>query len=112
VEVRSLGGALNREPAAPNAVATRGIPFFLFGFGIGGPEQADIMRSSLATVIDWLEPWSDSRLFPNFLSPDEATTPDQLRTVYGAKSYERLAAIKKAHDPSNMFRMNHNIVPA
>jgi hypothetical protein len=36
----------------------------------------------------------------------------QVRTVYGFDRYERLATVKKAYDPFNMFRMNHNITPA
>ena len=37
VEIRALGGAMDREPAVPNAVPTRGLPFVLFAFGVGGP---------------------------------------------------------------------------
>jgi FAD/FMN-containing dehydrogenase len=109
VEIRHLGGAFDREPAVPNAVPTRGVPFALFGFGVGGPEQADLMRGSLAGVIDALEPWADTRLVPNFLSPDEATTPAGMKSVYGAERYARLVAIKRAYDPDNTFRLNHNI---
>jgi berberine-like enzyme len=33
------------------------------------------------------------------------------RAAYGP-NYERLAALKKKYDPTNFFRMNHNIKPA
>lgn len=33
------------------------------------------------------------------------------RAAYGS-NYERLAALKKKYDPTNFFRMNHNIKPA
>jgi hypothetical protein len=112
VEIRSLGGAFDRQPAVPNAVPTRGIPFVVFGFGVGGPEQADVMRHYLARMISRLEPWASNRRFVNFLSDDEATNSEQVRTVYGFDRYERLAAVKKAYDPFNMFRVNHNITPA
>ncbi|HZE34200.1 MAG TPA: BBE domain-containing protein [Actinoallomurus sp.] len=36
---------------------------------------------------------------------------EELRAVYGHERYDRLAAIKKRHDPHNLFRMNHNITP-
>jgi hypothetical protein len=32
------------------------------------------------------------------------------RAAYGP-NYERLAALKNKYDPSNFFRMNHNIRP-
>jgi hypothetical protein len=96
----------------PNAVSTRGIPFVLFGFGVAGPEQAVLMRDHLEKVVQGLAPWSDDRLMVNFLSADEAGTPDGLRSVYGRERFTRLAAVKKAYDPLNLFRMNHNIPPA
>lgn len=111
VEIRALGGALDREPALPNAVPTRGVRFALFGFGVGGPDEADELRGHLAKVVDRLQPWSDPRLMPNFLSPDEATTTTELRAAYGADRYQRLAFTKEAYDPANMFRINHNIAP-
>jgi hypothetical protein len=111
VEVRPLGGALNREPASPNAVPTRDVPFVLFGFGVGGPDRADVLRGHLDLVVRRLEPWADPRLMVNFLSPEEGETPEAVRAVYGSERYRRLAAAKKVYDPTNMFRMNHNITP-
>jgi FAD binding domain/Berberine and berberine like len=112
VEIRQLGGAMDREPAVPDAVPTRGLPFVLFAFGVGGPDEDDLMRGYLAKLISGLEPWSAGRMMANFLSPEEATTPAQLRAAYGEERYDRLARVKKTYDPRNMFRMNHNIVPA
>jgi FAD/FMN-containing dehydrogenase len=34
------------------------------------------------------------------------------RQLYGRERYERLASIKKTYDPANMFRLNHNVIPA
>ena len=112
VEIRQLGGAMDREPAAPNAVPTRGLPYVMFAFGVGGPDQEDLMRGYLAKLISGLKPWSADRMMANFMSPDEATAPAQLRAAYGEECYDRLARIKKTYDPQNLFRMNHNILPA
>lgn len=112
VEIRALGGAFDREPEFPNSVASRGLPFVLFGFALGAPDQADALRSELARVVDGLAPWAAERNMVNFLSPDEATTPGDVRAVYGAERFDRLAAVKKRYDPANIFRFNHNIPPA
>ncbi len=111
VEIRTLGGALDREPAVPNAVSSRGLPFVLFGFGVGGPDQARFLSGGLDEVMNAMEPWADGRRMVNFLSVEEATDPERLSEVYGAERYLRLAATKKAYDPTNMFRVNHNILP-
>ncbi|MEU1618739.1 FAD-binding oxidoreductase [Streptomyces sp. NPDC005722] len=111
VEIRMLGGALDRQPAVPNAVSTRGLPFVLFGFGVGGPDQAGFLGGALDGVMKAMEPWADDRRMVNFLSTEEATDPEQLEEVYGTDHFRRLTATKKAYDPANTFRVNHNILP-
>jgi FAD/FMN-containing dehydrogenase len=51
-------------------------------------------------------------MMANFMSAEEATAHAQLRAAYGEERYDRLARIKRSYDPHNLFRMNHNIVPA
>jgi len=36
---------------------------------------------------------------------------DIVRAIYGDRKYERLRALKRAHDPDNVFRMNQNVRP-
>ena len=55
-----------------------------------------------------LDPLAGGGVYVNDLSHDDA---DRVRTAYGA-NYERLAALKKAYDPDNLFRLNPNITPA
>jgi hypothetical protein len=112
VEIRQLGGAMDREPAVPNAMPSRGLPFVVFAFGVGGPDEEELMRGYLDKLIAGLAPWSVARQMPNFLSADDAAAPEQVRAVYGEERYDRLARVKATYDPLNLFRMNHNIVPA
>jgi len=112
IEIRHLGGALDREPRTPDAIPARGLPFQVFAVGIGTVEEAPVLRESLADLIDALRPWAHPRTMIAFLSPDEATTPQAVRELYGAERYDRLARIKHRYDPANIFRVNHNIEPA
>jgi FAD/FMN-containing dehydrogenase len=37
--------------------------------------------------------------------------PDVTRAAYGDAKLERLRALKRAWDPTNIFALNHNVVP-
>jgi len=47
--------------------------------------------------------------YVNFMMDDEGEA--RVRASYGA-NYERLSQVKRAYDPSNVFRVNQNIKPA
>jgi hypothetical protein len=108
-ELRALGGAWDREPAVPNAVATRGLPYSLLAVAGDPLEEEQQLKESVAALLDGMEPWQGDRRLVNNLAPDEAT---DAAAIYGPERYQRLAAVKKAYDPANMFRLNHNIAPA
>ncbi len=108
-ELRALGGAWDREPAVPNAVPTRGLPYSLLGVSVGPLSQEQQLKRSVAELLDGMKPWQGDRRFVNNLAPDEAADG---AAIYGPERYARLASIKKTYDPANMFRLNHNVIPA
>jgi FAD/FMN-containing dehydrogenase len=55
-----------------------------------------------------LEPFATGRTYVNFLA-DEGQ--QRVRAAYGEQRYARLVALKRAHDPDNVFRLNQNIDP-
>jgi FAD/FMN-containing dehydrogenase len=55
-----------------------------------------------------MQPHANGRVYLNFLG-DEGQ--DRIRAAYGERNYERLARLKRVHDPANFFRHNQNIQP-
>lgn len=112
VEIRALGGALDRSPEFPNAIPTRGVPFMVFALGRGGPERTGALRAELARLVDALAPWAVERNMVNFMSRDDAPDAADVAAVFGPERHARLAEVKRRHDPSNLFRFHHNVRPA
>jgi FAD/FMN-containing dehydrogenase len=55
-----------------------------------------------------IEPHTNGNAYINHLAGDDR--PEKIRASYGA-NYERLAALKRKYDPSNLFRLNPNVSP-
>jgi FAD/FMN-containing dehydrogenase len=55
-----------------------------------------------------MQRWAAGRVYMNILGQDES---DRIREAYG-DNYARLARVKATFDPSNVFKVNHNIAPA
>jgi FAD/FMN-containing dehydrogenase len=53
-----------------------------------------------------MRPFATGASYLNF-TPE----PDRVRDAYGPEKYARLAALKDAYDPTNLFRLNQNIRP-
>ncbi|MBN3928622.1 FAD-binding oxidoreductase [Streptomyces verrucosisporus] len=117
-DVRHLGGALGRRGPAGVAVDHREARYIVRAIAFPGPppggtghslrqvrERFDLLREALA-------PWTPGHS-PAFLHGDgERAGEAQTRAGYDPGTYERLAALKAAHDPHNLFRFNRNIRPA
>jgi FAD/FMN-containing dehydrogenase len=108
VELRHLGGALSREPAIPNAVGNRDAEFLLYLTGLT-TSGAEVVHSA-ELILDQLAPWCTGGVNINFLGVSDAE-PERVRAAYPADAYRRLRRTKRAYDPENIFRINHNIPP-
>jgi hypothetical protein len=74
------------------------------------PEQFEAERAWVRAFYDALRPFASSAGgYVNTLAEDEG---DRVLATYGAAKYERLARIKAAYDPENIFHVNQNIKPA
>ena len=107
--IEQFGGAVARVPADETAFAQRNALF----------NMAVIARWTDAATADthttWARETSDAArqfttggTYVNYLGAEGA---ERVRAAYGAK-YDRLVALKKKYDPTNLFRMNQNIQPA
>jgi FAD/FMN-containing dehydrogenase len=73
------------------------------------PNPADTAKN-VAWVRDYwsaLHPYSAGGAYVNFLMEEG---DERIRATYG-DNYERLVAIKRTYDPTNLFRLNQNVRP-
>lgn len=108
VELRHLGGALGRPPQHANAVGFREAKFSLFTTARAGPEEAAAAGELQRSLLDALAPWRLGGPFVSFMGVDQAGAED-VRAAYEPDTFQRLRVLKAAHDPDNLFRINHNI---
>ena len=106
--VAALGGATARPAPGSTAYAHRNARFVMNVHGRWN-DAADDARG-MGWARDFFQaaaPFATGGAYVNFMTADEG---DRVRAAYGS-NYDRLAQVKRKHDPSNLFRMNQNIQP-
>jgi FAD/FMN-containing dehydrogenase len=105
-QLRVLGGAAGRVPAAQTAYAHRerrvmAVLGAVYGDAAETPEHE-------AWVTGFMEALQDGSpgVYVNFLG-DEGQA--RVREAYPGATWDRLAAVKRRYDPENLFRLNQNI---
>jgi FAD/FMN-containing dehydrogenase len=104
-----LGGAVGRVPADATAFAHRDTPVWVEAIAAGPDAEGDARRQARVDRF-WraMRPYA-ACAYVNMMSRNEA---DQTGDAYPLATYALLAALKRRYDPTNLFRHNHNIVPA
>ena len=109
IQVRVLGGAVADVPSGATAYAHRAAPVHLMALATAAtPEAAVPCRDWADEILHHLRPRGVGA-YANFLD-DEGEA--RVRDAYPNSTYKRLAAVKRAWDPDNVFRRNQNIRPA
>jgi hypothetical protein len=111
LDLWQLGGSMSRVGAQDTAFGDRSSAYMV------GIESNWEHREDDDACIGWarkafgaLEPLSTGQQyvnFPGFYEDGEK----MMRQTFGA-NLDRLAAVKRKYDPTNLFRLNHNVSPA
>jgi len=104
IHLHQMGGEVARNGAG-SAFPDRSMPFLLnVVTGWHDPGQTDAHVEWARSVAAAAADFSTGRGYVNFLSD-----PDSGRSGYDPETYERLVALKREYDPTNVFRLNQNI---
>jgi hypothetical protein len=110
--IEHMAGMVRRVPEDATAFAHRSAPYNLLIIGIwpNPAENATNMRWVRET---WtaMQPFSSGRVYVNYLGQSADEGAERIKEAYSVTQYERLLALKKRYDPTNLFRLNQNINP-
>jgi FAD/FMN-containing dehydrogenase len=108
--ILQLGGALGRVPEDATAFSQRDAAHnvVINAVWTEDDQEGDRHTAWAHDFFDAVKPHARDRVYVNFLG-DEG--PDRVRQAYGAAKYDRLVEVKRAYDPTNVFRLNQNIEP-
>jgi FAD/FMN-containing dehydrogenase len=106
IHIHQMGGAVGRNGAG-SSFPDRSMPFLVNAVtGWHDPALADAHIAWARGVVDSAAEFSTGRGYVNFL-----TDPGSAKAGYDPDAYERLVALKREYDPTNVFRLNQNIEP-
>jgi len=104
-----MGGAISRVADDETAVCYRQAAYDCYIL----PHWKN--REESSRHIEWARAtWSALQPFSaggGYLNRHVSEDEGEVRAVYGPAKYERLVALKNKFDPTNLFRVNHNIKP-
>jgi FAD/FMN-containing dehydrogenase len=106
LQIRSLGGAMNRIAADATAFAHRGSEALIVSPVFLQPDATT--ADELQALENWrkIKPFTKGGYIGFFTERDE-----DIAVMYPPTTYRRLAAVKKTYDPHNIFNQNYNVKP-
>ena len=108
-EIRVLGGAMARVPADATAFAQRDARvLFALITSFQDPAEAPIHEAWTQEYFEAIAA-KGTGVYSNFLAAEGEA---RIREAFPGSTYERLAEVKRAYDPTNLFKLNQNIAPA
>jgi FAD/FMN-containing dehydrogenase len=108
LHIHHLGGAMGRVPADATAFGTRNHTYILNTVArTAGADGFETVRHWARRACAALGP--DAASYVNFTGE---ASEEQVRASYPAATHTRLTSVKHRYDPTNLFRLNHNIRPS
>jgi FAD/FMN-containing dehydrogenase len=108
-QLRVLGGAMARVPVDATAFAHRNSKIMVNVAALYQNPEERPTHEAWATDFAAALLQSDQGAYVNFLG-DEGE--ERIRAAYPGATWDQLLEIKRRYDPTNLFRLNQNIVPA
>lgn len=107
-ELRQLGGALAEPPLGAGSRGHLDGRFALFAVGVPmTPEVGEAVETALVALVEAMRPWANDRVYMNFAERGGEAEPG-----FTPEGYARLAEIRAAWDPDEVFVASHRIAPA
>jgi FAD/FMN-containing dehydrogenase len=110
VELQPMGGAVARAGPDDTAFGYRRAAHLLAVLAAAPPDDSGAEQAAWAEKVNGSLP-AGTILGPSVHAMGRDEPEDQVRDAYGPAAYARLAAVKRAYDPGNLFRFNQNIRP-
>jgi FAD/FMN-containing dehydrogenase len=109
ISVTTMGGAIGRVPDDATAYTGRANPFDVSpDTSWSDPALDDANLDWVRRAMAIVEP---DRLPGRYINELSEAGPEVTRASYGDAKLDRLRTLKRAWDPTNVFRLNHNIEP-
>jgi FAD/FMN-containing dehydrogenase len=109
VGLQGLRGAAARVPVDATAFPHRATQYdLLILTQWSDPARSDDHVGWTRSAFDALQPHLEDAVYVNNLGTEG---PERVRAAYGS-NHARLATLKRAYDPTNVFHLNQNVPPA
>ena len=109
---QQLGNAANRVAADATAFSYRNARYdCVIISGWEDPSEEDANIRWAREVYDALMPLSTGATYLNTLGFSEDLAEGRVKEAFLPATYQRLVALKRKYDPTNLFRLNANINP-
>jgi FAD/FMN-containing dehydrogenase len=107
-----LGGAVSRIDPDSTAFPHRDVEYTFSALGIC-TESSEVAHCTRWAREFWeaMQPHSTGGVYVNYMGREAGEPPDQIKATYGPEKCARLVKVKRAYDPTNLFRLNQNIKP-